>query len=204
MKTIIDILIQIINGFFYQKPEPTKEELISTAIIHVGLPVSKHEHVNEFLAIMGSKILNKCINQPIFPSMAIAQAAHESGWNSIAKTIYGIKSFAWVGKTLILDTTEEYDGKVKKEKHKFRVYDNVNDCIDDYIKVLKTAPWFKDVINSETVEEAIHGLQTDKNPAYKNKKYATDSRYEEKLNNIINDFGLKKYDEIKHQVLNYV
>ncbi len=158
-------------------------------------------NVFDFLTQFGIRITRWCVNTPIYPSMAIAQAAIESGWGAQSgKTLYGVKAAGWDGPTIDLLTKENRAGELKSETHRFRAYDTYDASIRDYIRVLRTAPWFRDVCRAQTVEDAVRGLQNDKNPEWDRlKKYATDRTYEKKVLSIINDFGLKYYDKLRQQ-----
>jgi flagellum-specific peptidoglycan hydrolase FlgJ len=205
MTAIIKFIESILNLFIDPVPKQPKslDDKISVAQEKCGsIPKSRHAHVNDFLETIALKITRHCIGTKIFPSMAIAQAALESGWNVNAKTIYGVKAIGWTGKTIDTRTREERNGQSYYITDAFRSYDNIDHCIKDYIKVLYTAAWFKDVLAADTVEGAIHGLQSDSNPDYKDKNYATAGNYEQLLNKLILDFGLKYFDCIKHEAEN--
>jgi flagellum-specific peptidoglycan hydrolase FlgJ len=202
---MIKLIESIINLFLNPVPKQPKslDDKIKAAQEKCGaIPQSRYAHVNNFLRTISMKITRHCIGTKIFPSMAIAQAALESGWDVKAKTLYGIKAIGWKGKTIDTRTREERDGKSYYIDDAFRAYDDLDQCIKDYITVLYQAPWFKDVINADTVEAAIHGLQSDANPLYKDKNYATAGNYEQLLNKLILDFGLKYFDCVKHEVEN--
>jgi flagellum-specific peptidoglycan hydrolase FlgJ len=203
MNFIVQIIEAIMNLFVDPVPKRPKAEIVADAVASameaVGpIPKSRFSHVNDFLEIIGVKILIKCIGTNIFPSMTTAQASIESGWNPHAKTVLGVKADKkYKGERQALPTTEEIDGKRVPQTHDFRKYNSIEECVVDYIKVLYKEPWFQDVVTAKTVEEAIHGLQNDPNPRYKELNYATASDYEELILNVINDFGLKYFDEIK-------
>ena len=165
------------------------------------IPLSKYNHVNEFIFSLGIKIALYCVDSLVFPSMAIAQACLESGYNKDAKTLYGVKATGWKGDTLTVATTEYYNNKKENVKDKFRAYDSVDESIKDYIKLLQTCPWFRDVVNAQAVKVAVHGLQNDDNPAYKDKDYATDPNYEKKINSIIDDYDLRYFDTAKEWII---
>jgi len=195
IQSILKILFILINQWIKPKKivTATKTNIKDFASFsnRNPIPTSKHTHVNEFLSTIGVKIMLYCVGTKIFPSMAIAQAALESGWNKNASTLYGIKSIGWKGKSIAIMTKEERDKIVSSEVHSFRAYSSVDASIKDYIKVLYSAPWFKDVVESVSVEEAILNLQDDE------QKYATDSNYANSLLRIISSNDLKYFDRAK-------
>jgi flagellar protein FlgJ len=98
----------------------------------------------------------------IHPYFVTAQAALETGWNAdgIGNNIFGITKGSWTGKTQLVLTTEYFntpaksfkapeeivsitpvvDGRYKYRVYRqFRVYDRLEDCLDDHIAVLKNS-----------------------------------------------------------------
>ena len=63
----------------------------------------------------------------VLPSVCIAQAALESGWNLNAKTLFGIK-----GKGFTATTSEYYDGHYVQIQDSFRSYPNAASAVVGY------------------------------------------------------------------------
>ena len=105
----------------------------------------------------------------LFPSVTIAQAAHESGWGTSAKMVkanalYGIKvgksawkfGTAWKGAAYKTGTTEYYDGKnPTKIVDWFRAYDNITDATEDYMDMLCHCQRYKKALNRKTPLESL-------------------------------------------------
>ena len=158
--------------------------------------------MEQFLNTVGSKILGHSLDYEVFPSVAIAQAGLESGWNSSAETLYGIKATkGWKGKSKNIKTKENYDGMGNKNtREEFRAYESLDHSIKDYFKLLSTASWYKDVINAKTPRAAIKGLQTPPTE-YPKLKYATDKNYETNVWRTLRSCNLTYYDKLKKQIL---
>ncbi len=131
----------------------------------------------------------------ILPSLTIAQSILESGWgkNHIGNNIFGIKKGSgWKGNTRVVTTTEYVNGKKITIKDEFRVYDNMEDSIRDYLKLIGTASRYKSVREAKNYKEACQNV-------YKS-GYATDPNYSNKLISIIEENKLYQYD-IKNDFL---
>jgi flagellum-specific peptidoglycan hydrolase FlgJ len=76
------------------------------------------------------------------PSIALAQAAIESGWGEYTigqHNYFGRKWGGW-GKYIELPTEEEIDGKRITIKDKFQDYDSLDQAIEDYYVLLTQDP----------------------------------------------------------------
>ena len=125
------------------------------------------------------------LDNKILPSVIIAQAALESGWNLEAKTLFGIK-----GNGVSLVTTEYIDGVKKIVTDSFVVYKDIAEAVEGYFNLLN-AERYANVRNADTYSEQCLELY--------NCGYATDPDYSEKLVNII---GINSLDEIDDYYFN--
>ena len=117
----------------------------------------------------------------------IAQAALETGWGQKQITTddgkpsynyFAIKAGStWQGKTTQI-TTSEYtkDEKIKTIQH-FRVYDNLRQAVEDYVRLLSQNPRYQMVTQAPTAKDAAIALQQ--------ANYATDPNYADKLIQLI-------------------
>jgi len=136
----------------------------------------------------------------IFPSVCIAQACCESAYGTSPKMIranavFGIKvgkskwhfGTAWKDKAYSTKTKECYDGKTYTNiTDLFRAYDTLEEAVEDYFDLLCVASRYKYALNQPTPLACIQGIQ--KAP------YATSPTYVSTIMNIINNYGLTKYD----------
>jgi flagellar protein FlgJ len=116
----------------------------------------------------------------------IAQAALETGWGKhIIKDGYGKQSFnlfnikadsRWEGKAVNVPTIEYINGVAKKEVASFRRYDSISESFNDYQKFL-AQPRYEKALASTNSTDFITGLQS--------AGYATDPRYADKIQRII-------------------
>lgn len=138
----------------------------------------------------------------LYASVAIAQAAHESGWGTSAKMVranalMGVKvgksaykfGTAWKGKAYKTGTTEYYDGvNPTKITDFFRAYDNISDSIEDYMDMLCHCQRYKKALNQPTPEKSITEII--------NGGYANGPDYVKAIMQIIKTYSLQKYDGV--------
>lgn len=137
----------------------------------------------------------------LFASVAIAQAAHESGFGTSAKMVqtnglYGIKvgasawhfGSAWKGASYNTKTKEYYNGSSTPTtiRDNFRAYDSIEDATEDYMDMLCKASRYKNALNRNTPKESIEAIVAG--------GYATGPSYAKKIMEIINTYGLEIYD----------
>lgn len=128
-----------------------------------------------------------------FPSIIIAQAACESNWgNSTLASMYnnyfGMKAGKyWKGKIVDMKTKEELDGKLVSLVDGFRRYDTIEDGINGYFDFISTDRY-----------QVLREVLTPEGYAVKLKEcgYATASNYSKVLIKIMNDNGLKMFDDV--------
>lgn len=137
----------------------------------------------------------------LYPSVTIAQAAHESGWGTSAKMVkanalYGVKvgksawkfGTAWKGAAYKTGTTEYYDGKTAtKIVDWFRAYDNISDATEDYMDMLCHCSRYKNALNRKTPAQSITAIVAG--------GYATGPEYVSRIINIIQSCNLQIYDQ---------
>lgn len=83
------------------------------------------EFINTISVLARNEYMSR--NRWVLPSVCIAQAALESGWNLNAKTLFGIK-----GKGFIASTSEYYNGHMVQIQDSFRDYPNVASAVVGY------------------------------------------------------------------------
>jgi len=116
--------------------------------------------------------------------VVIAQAALETGWGKkIIKTeagessnnLFNIKADKyWQGNKAHKETLEFEQGAMVKQVAPFRVYDSLNESINDYISFLTSNPRYQKALEqTENVEHFLQGLQS--------AGYATDPNYATKI-----------------------
>lgn len=130
-------------------------------------------------------IKEECSNRGyLFPLAILSQAVLECGWNFdslLAKKYYnffGMKCGGnWQGKSVKLNTWEEYDGAIVNIADNFRAYNSVQDGIRGYFDFIN-CPRYSNLKTARTSAEYFTMLKAD--------GWATDSNYISKLVSVHN------------------
>lgn len=117
----------------------------------------------------------------VLPSVCIAQAALESGWNLEAKTLFGIK-----GKGNNLKTVEYINGKYETVTASFKAYPTIAAAVHGYYELITTATRYSGACNNYDYIDTARKIKAG--------GYATDPDYADKVIKIIQNYGLTKYD----------
>lgn len=168
---------------------PKHESIIKPLSAPLAAPTSSQEFVNRFLphATAAGQELG------VKPQAILAQAALESGWGkrqikledgSLSHNLFGIKANAkWEGKVASVTTTEYVHGVAQQRVERFRAYDSYQDAFSDYAELLKTAPRYRGVLNSQETGDFAKGLQK--------AGYATDPNYAAKISRVALNSSLR-------------
>lgn len=117
----------------------------------------------------------------VLPSVCIAQAALESGWNLGAKTLFGIKG---AGNNL---TTQEYiNGKYETVTAAFKAYPTIAAAVHGYYDLITGAPRYAAAVNNPNWRSAVKAIARG--------GYATAPNYAETVERIISENNLTAYD----------
>ena len=141
---------------------------------------------------------NVARGKDIYTSVMIAQAALESGWgtSSLSKApnhnLFGVKG-SYNGQSVNMQTLEDSGGQnYYSIQADFRKYPSYQESLEDYadkiVNGISGAPLFY----SGAWKSKTNSYQDA--TAYLTGRYATDTAYGAKLNRIIEQFGLTKYD----------
>lgn len=115
-------------------------------------------------------------NPEIIARLGATQTALETGYGKhmVGNNAFGVKADKGGGVTA---TTQEFiNGKYVTIKDNFRTYANAEESAADYVQFLKDNKRYKEVLEADTIDEAI--------AAQGKTGYASDPRYEEKLYSI--------------------
>ena len=141
---------------------------------------------------------NVAKGKDIYTSVMIAQAALESGWGTSALSkapnhnLFGVKG-SYNGQSVNMQTLEDSGGQnYYSIQANFRKYPSYQESLEDYadkiVNGISGAPLFY----SGAWKSKTNSYQDA--TAYLTGRYATDTAYASKLNRIIEQFGLTKYD----------
>jgi hypothetical protein len=138
---------------------------------------------DDFIAAIAPIARAEYINRDrwVLPSVCIAQAALESGWNVKAKTLFGIK-----GRGSSLKTVEYINGKYVDTTASFKAYPSLAAAVHGYYDLITGNARYSGAVNNTNFRNAIQAI--------KNGGYATDPNYVNKIVSIINQYNLTKYD----------
>ena len=159
----------------------------------------KDESVDSFIRKIGESAKKIGQEKDLHASVMIAQAILESGsgQSQLAQApnynLFGIKG-THNGKSVSMATQEDLgNGTLYATQAGFRVYENYEDCFNDYATLLKEGltsdpNYYAGVwkSNAATYQEATKFLTG---------RYATDTQYNQKLNGLIETYDLTTYDK---------
>ena len=154
-----------------------------------------------FLSTIGGYARDIAKNNDLYASVMIAQAILESGWgqSGLASApnynLFGIKG-DYNGNSVRMDTLEDDgSGNYYAAKEPFRKYSNYGESLNDYASLLTG-----DNNPNSWRYKFYYGARVSATKSYQDAtqhltgRYATDTRYASKLNQLIQTYGLTQYD----------
>lgn len=134
----------------------------------------------------------------IYPSVMMAQAGLESDWGTSGLTAnhhnyFGVKG-TYNGEFALMRTREEYGGKSIYINAKFKKYPSPKESLEDYAKLMKNGLRGNPTFYSGTWKEKASSYKESTQSLQG--KYATDGLYANKLNRIIEEYGLDRFDTV--------
>ena len=147
--------------------------------------MDKTNFINTIGTLAKNEYISRGKEHAILPSVCIAQAALESGWNLKAKTLFGIK-----GKGFVATTSEFYNGVKQTIQDSFRAYPDVASAVVGYYDFIATTPRYSHCLNNSDYKQVVYNLQH----TLDGLSYATDPEYEKKIISIIEANGLTAWD----------
>ena len=138
----------------------------------------------------------------VSPLGMLAQAALETGWGQrMARTVagspslnmFGIKADGnWGGTRATAETVEFSGGVATQRRTAFRAYDSIEASVNDFAGLLTSSPRYREAV-------ASGGNVQDYVSAIGRSGYATDPKYTDKLNEILNSSTFR--DALKKGVI---
>lgn len=138
------------------------------------------DFINAIAPLARAEYLNR--QNWVLPSVCIAQAALESGWNTGAKTLFGIK-----GNGNSLSTVEYLNGKYVNVTATFKAFPNIASAVHGYYDLITGNSRYAGAVNNGDYRSTVQAI--------KNGGYATDPNYVGKIVSIIEKYGLTQYDQ---------
>lgn len=152
----------------------------------------------KFIAEIGNAARELGQKYDVYASVMIAQAILETGSGSSQLSsspyynLFGIKG-DYNGNSVTFNTSEDSgNGSLYQISSSFRSYPSVKESLSDYVALLKKGVGSnQDFYKPTWRSEAKNYLQA---TAYLTGKYATDTKYNDKLNSLIATYHLTQYD----------
>jgi len=144
---------------------------------------------------LGEKAREIAQEEDLYASVMLAQAILESnsGQSRLSQVpyynLFGVKGQGAFFKTL----EEDINGKMYTTQTSFRKYDNYEDSLRDYVKLIKNG-----IIGDKNFYKGAWKTKAKDYRAatrFLTGRYATDHKYHEKLNQLIEDYELTRYDK---------
>lgn len=190
----------------FSRPTPVKAEALSVnnllnQNIATGTvtPVSsKGVGDEQFIDYIGNSALKLASNNDLYASVMIAQAMVESGWGTSGLAsapnynLFGIKG-DYNGESVNMGTQEDDGtGSLYSISSNFRKYPSYKESLEDYVSLLRGGTSG----NSQLYAGAWKSNTTSYKDAtkYLTGRYATDTTYADKLNNMIEKYNLTQFD----------
>lgn len=156
---------------------------------------------SDFLGLITDYAKKIASENDLYASVMIAQAALESGWGNSTLSqapnynLFGIKG-EYNGNTVVKNTLEDDgSGNYYEIQDGFRKYDNYGQSLTDYASLLtgddNPNNWRYNFYYGARVSSTNSYADATK---YLTGRYATDTRYADKLNRIISENNLTRYD----------
>lgn len=172
--------------------------------IEENIYFEKDKSVESFIRKIGESARKIGQKHDLYASVMIAQAILESanGQSELAKApnynLFGIKG-THNGNGVTFNTQEDLgNGNLYTIKATFKKYKNYEDCLNDYAKLLKEGitgnkQFYSGVwkTNAKTYQEATQFLTG---------RYATDTKYNQKLNSLIDTYDLTEFDKKESEI----
>lgn len=158
------------------------------------ITATKHDYVNIFVNTIAPIVVNEYIarkmnnNKTLLPSVVIAMACQESGYNINSTSLFGIK-----GEGFYSPTTEYVDGVETSIVDSFKIYPTASEAVVGLYDLMQWAHY------DSATDETNNHLQA---VAVQDCGYATDPNYAISIITIIEDWGLSVYDEYADNRLN--
>lgn len=151
----------------------------------------------KFFETLGPIARNEYLSRDkwVLPSVCLAQAALESGYNLNAPTLFGIKA-RHGQKSKVLTTSEYYNNNKVVIDAAFAEYPDVASSVAAYYDLITSVSYYKDMINNTSYISAVNGINNNGDDNNKDglAMYATDPEYEKKIINIIEKNNLTVWD----------
>ncbi|MGX7418770.1 glucosaminidase domain-containing protein [Carnobacterium gallinarum] len=188
----------------------TKEEVTSQNIAEVQVPEANHleaekimfvknQSTQEFIDKIAEPAAEIGAEKDLYASVMIAQAILESGSGNSSLSsepnhnLFGIKGSFESQSVAMLTLEDDGSGNYYQITGEFRKYPSYKESLEDYAKLLTGGTSFNTSFYSGTWKSNTTSYKDA--TAFLTGKYATDTRYAEKLDQLIETYDLTQYDD---------
>ncbi len=169
----------------------------------VGMLTPRGVGDQNFITYIGNSARKLAENNDLYASVMIAQAMIESGWGTSGLAsapnynLFGIKG-SYNG-TAVNMATQEDDGtgSLYSITSNFKKYPSYKESLEDYVSLLRGGVSGNPQMYAGTWKSNTSSYKDA--TAFLTGKYATDTTYADKLNNIIQNYNLTRFDEPEDQ-----
>lgn len=197
VKLVIGIMVffavVVIGGFILMQKilQPNVPEEAESPPVEI-------DHAAHLIGEIGETARDLAKENDLYASVLLAQAILESnqGRSGLATTpnfnLFGMKGKYQEASVELKTEEDDGEGNMTTITAEFRKYPSHQESIEDYIKLLREG-----VSWDETFYEGTYKSNTasyKEATAFLTGTYASDSQYEEKLNQLIEHYDLQKYD----------
>lgn len=157
------------------------------------ITATKYDYVNVFVNTIAPMVVNEYLarkdrnNKVLLPSVVIAMACQESGYNLNASTLFGIK-----GEGFYAPTKEYIDGVETSIIDSFKCFPTIGEAIVGLYDLMQWAHYDRATEAYGYISQCVE-LQ--------HCGYATDPKYAASLTSIISDYNLSVFDEYADYML---
>lgn len=165
-----------------------------------SIPVVNESSVEgRFLSGISKDAIAVTLKSGTYPSVLMAQAGLESDWGRSGlsaryNNLFGVKG-NYKGSSANLGTQEDTGRGMITIKAGFRVYPSTKESLEDYGDLMRNGLSNNSGFYSGTWRTVAPTFK--EATSYLQGRYATDTRYASKLNTIIENFQLNRFDEVK-------
>ncbi|WP_125709657.1 glucosaminidase domain-containing protein [Companilactobacillus zhongbaensis] len=165
----------------------------------VGMLTPRGVGDQSFIQYIGNSAQKLAGNNDLYASVMIAQAMIESGWGTSGLAsapnynLFGIKG-AYKGTAVNMPTQEDDgSGNLYSIQSDFKKYPSYKESLEDYVSLIRGGVSGNPQMYARTWKSNTSSYKDA--TAFLTGKYATDTTYADKLNNIIEKYNLTRFDE---------
>lgn len=181
------------------KPSSSSKGTTSKRVNNAPIKYTRNQSTAEFIEEIGESAREIGQKNNLYASVMIAQAILESGSGNSGLSrqpnynLFGIKG-TYKGESVEMATLED-DGKggMFTISAKFRKYPSYKESLEDYAVLMTGGTSGRSTYYQGAWKSTTQNYQ--EATKYLTGRYATDTRYNDKLNGLIETYGLAKYDQ---------